>query len=65
MDTTEITLATGDRYQIMGSLEDVEAVIISASRGSILQFAWFSDPDGGRFGVNPGSVVSLRSGETE
>jgi hypothetical protein len=60
LDATEITLVTGDRYQIRGALEDVEATIIAASRGSIMQLAWLTDHDGDRIGVNPGAVVSLR-----
>jgi hypothetical protein len=53
-------MVTGDRYEIRGSPEDVEATIIAASRGSIMQLAWLTDRDGDRIGVNPGSVVSLR-----
>ena len=59
-----MTLVTGERYQIQGSPEDVEAVIIAASRGSILQFAWLTEREGERIGVNPASVVSLRVSET-
>lgn len=64
MDTAVITLVTGERYQIVGSLEEVEAAIIAASRGSIMQFAWLTEPGGEKLGVNPASVVSLRVGAT-
>jgi hypothetical protein len=57
-----MTLVTGERYDVQGSLEQVEAAIIAASRGSILQFAWLTDLGGEKFGVNPGSVVSLHQG---
>jgi hypothetical protein len=63
LSTTEITLVTGERYSIQGSLDEVEALIIAASRGSILQFAWLTETRGERIGVNPGSVVSLRESE--
>ena len=59
-----MTLVTGERYQIVGSLEEVEATIIAASRGSIMQFAWLAELGGEKIGVNPASVVSLRVGET-
>jgi hypothetical protein len=58
-----MTLVTGERYQLQGSLEDVEAAIIAASRGSIMQFAWVTERGGKRIGVNPASVVSLRVSE--
>jgi hypothetical protein len=61
VDITEMTLVTGDRYQIEGSVDTVEAAIISASRGSIMQLAWLTDREGLSVGVNPGSVVSLRA----
>ncbi|HWF26224.1 MAG TPA: hypothetical protein VG275_12290 [Solirubrobacteraceae bacterium] len=64
MITTEMTLVTGERYRVQGSLQEVEAAIIAASRGSIMQFAWLTDLDGEKFGVNPASVISLHQGAT-
>ncbi len=65
MDTTEITLVTGERFEISGSVDEVESTIIAASRGSIMQFAWLTKRDGAeKIGVNPACVVSLRVGET-
>jgi hypothetical protein len=59
---TEITVATGVRYSVEGDAGDVERVILNAARGSIMEFAWLTDADtGGRVGVNPASVVSLRA----
>ncbi len=51
---------TGQRYTVRGTLQEVEAAIIAASRGSIMQFAWLTDQQGAQIGVNPASVVSLR-----
>jgi hypothetical protein len=64
LDTAVITLVTGERYQIQGSLDEVETAIIAASRGSIMQFAWLTEVGGAKLGVNPASVVSLRVGAT-
>jgi hypothetical protein len=56
----ELSLVTGERYSVRGTLEEVEAAIIAASRGSIMQFAWLTDEQGEKIGVNPSAVVSLR-----
>ena len=62
MPTTEITLVTGERYEVDGSPETVEATIIGAARGSIMQIAWLEEADGGgSVGINPAHVVSLRA----
>lgn len=58
-----MTLVTGERYQVQGSPEQVESTIVAASRGSIMQLAWLTDSRGERIGVNPTSVVSLRTAE--
>ncbi len=64
LETTEIALLTGDRYAVSGSLQEVEAIIIAASRGSIMQIAWLTDTvSGALVGINPASIVSLRAGE--
>ena len=59
-----MTLMTGERFHVIGTVEEVEATIIAASRGSIMQFAWLTHHEGERIGVNPASVVSLRVSET-
>ncbi len=62
MNTTEVTLVTGQRYEIAGSPEEVEHAIIAASRGSIMQLAWLTECDGGpAVGINPATIVSLRA----
>ena len=61
MDTTEVTLVTGQRYEIAGSPHDVEQAIIAASRGSIMQLAWLTERKSqSTVGINPASIVSLR-----
>jgi hypothetical protein len=58
---TEITLAGGERLRIEGTPDDVEAAILSAARGSIMEFAWLTDADSGqRVGVSPDHVSMLR-----
>jgi hypothetical protein len=59
-----MTLMTGERFHVIGTVEEVEATIIAASRGSIMQFAWLNPREGDRIGVNPAAVVSLRVGES-
>ncbi len=57
-----MTLVTGERLEIRGSIEEVESMIIAASRGSIMQLAWLTErASGEKIGVNPASVVSLRA----
>lgn len=60
-DETEIILVTGERYRVEGDPKHVERMILDAARGSIMQFAWFSDAGtGGDLAVNPEHVVALR-----
>ena len=62
METTEITVITGERYELKGSLEEVEATILSASRGSLMQFAWVTERGSdAAVGINPACIVSLRA----
>jgi cation transporter-like permease len=62
MSITEITLAGGERLQVQGEAETIEAAILSAARGSLLEFAWMADArTGERIGVNPDHVVALRA----
>ncbi len=61
--TTEITVASGDRYRVQGAAKDVERLIIDAARGSIMQLAWLVEAEtGDELAVNPESVVLLRAG---
>jgi hypothetical protein len=58
---TELTLSGGDRVRVEGEPPDIEAAILSASRGSLMEFAWLTEADSGeRIGINPDRVVMLR-----
>lgn len=60
--TTEITVATGDRYRVTGSPAEIERLILNAARGSIMELAWMVEAETGeRLGLNPDCVVSLRA----
>lgn len=59
---TEITLAGGDHVRVDGDAKDIEAAILAADRGSIMEFAWMIESKTGhRVGVNPNCVVMLRA----
>jgi hypothetical protein len=59
---TEITLLGGERHRVEGQAKDVEQQILGAARGSIMQFAWFTDAQTAEpLGVNPEHVMTLRS----
>jgi hypothetical protein len=59
---TEITIIGGDRLQVQGDAKHIEAQILSAARGSILEFAWMTEATTGQqIGVNPDQVVLLRA----
>jgi hypothetical protein len=61
---TTVTVVTGQRYEIRGSPETVEAAIVGASRGSIMQLAWFTESASGRsIAINPLHVVALEAAE--
>jgi hypothetical protein len=61
--TAVVVMLTGERYEVEGSLQDVEAAIVAASRGSILQLAWMTEADSGRsIAINPLHVVALEPG---
>ncbi|HXD65077.1 MAG TPA: hypothetical protein VNV17_10690 [Solirubrobacteraceae bacterium] len=64
MSVTELTLSGGERVRVDGDSHDVEAAILSAARGSLLEFAWMTEADSGqRIGVNPDRVVMIRAAE--
>ena len=57
---TTVTVVTGQRYEIRGSPQEVEAAIVGASRGSIMQLAWFTEAESERaIAINPIHVVAL------
>ncbi len=61
MTITELTLVGGERLRVEGDPRDIEVAILSAARGSIMEFAWMVEADSGqRVGVNPDHVLLLR-----
>jgi hypothetical protein len=64
VSTTELTLTGGERLRVEGDPQAVEAAILAADRGSIMEFAWMTEVDSGqRVGVNPDHVLMLRAVE--
>jgi hypothetical protein len=64
LSITELTLSGGERVRVDGDSHDVEAAILAAARGSLLEFAWMTEADSGqRVGVNPDRVVMIRAAE--
>jgi hypothetical protein len=62
LDTSEITLTTGERCELQESLEVVESTILSASRGSVMQLVWLTErASSAAVGINPACIVSLRA----
>jgi hypothetical protein len=59
---TEITLAGGEHLRVEGDAEQVQALILSAARGSLMELAWMTEAETGqRIGVNPDHVLFLRA----
>ena len=59
---TLVTMTTGERYEVDGSAESIEAAIVGASRGSIMQLAWLTEAGTGRsIAINPLHVVALEA----
>lgn len=57
----EILLSGGERLRVAGDPQAIEAAILSAARGSIMELAWMTEVDSGqRVGVNPEHVLLLR-----
>jgi hypothetical protein len=62
VSATQLTMVTGERYEVTGAPQQVESAILSAARGSLLEFAWLEEAASGRpVGINPAHVVSLRA----
>jgi hypothetical protein len=59
---TELTLVTGDRFRVEGSLKEVERSILDAARGSIMQLAWLIEAETRNdLGINPDHVVLIQA----
>ena len=62
MADTELTLTGGQRLHVEGEPHTVEAAIIAAARGSIMELAWVVEAGSGeRLGLNPDHVVMIRA----
>jgi hypothetical protein len=58
---TEVSLVGGASLRAAGEPSRVEAQILSAARGSLMELAWLTDAATGmQVGVNPDHVVMLR-----
>ena len=52
----------GDRLRVVQDVEQVEAAILSAARGSIMELAWLTEADTGeRIAINPDHVLMMRA----
>jgi hypothetical protein len=61
MASTEVIVVCGDRYRVDGDAKDVERLIVSAARGSIMELVWLDDVENGsRVAINPEHVVAIR-----
>ena len=64
MASTELTLITGQCYEVAGSPQEVEAALVAAARGSMMELAWVTEVVSGRpLGVNPEHLVTLRASQ--
>ncbi len=54
----------GERLLVKGGPRDVEAAVLAAARGSLMELAWVPDADTGQLvGVNPDHVVLIRAAD--
>lgn len=59
---TEIFVLGGERVLVEGEAKQIEAAILSAARGSIMEFAWMTEAETGELvGINPEHVLMLRA----
>ena len=61
--SVEIRLASGERFKVDGTFEEVEKRLSDASRSAASRLAWFSQSEGGAsVAINPAQVESLVDG---
>ncbi len=59
---TEIILAGGETYRVQGDARQIEALIIDAARGSMMDFAWMVDAETGEdVALNPEHIAMIRA----
>jgi hypothetical protein len=62
MAVTELTFTGGERLLVEGDPPDVEARILSAARGSLMELAWLTEDGTGRdVGINPEHLLMIRA----
>ncbi len=62
VSVTELTLTGGERLRVEGDPHHVEAAILAAARGSLMELAWLTQADSHQpVGVNPDHVLMLRA----
>jgi hypothetical protein len=62
-ETTVLLLATGERLEVEGALDEIAKRLENATRSSAGTLAWFEEARGSqRLGINPAHVVSIRPG---
>jgi hypothetical protein len=62
---TEIFVVGGERIMVEGEAKQIEAAILAAARGSIMEFAWMTEAQTGELiGINPDHVLMLRAPST-
>ena len=64
-DTTDILVVSGERFRVRGKPDVVEAAVLDAARGSVLELAWLVEDESGQsLGLNPEHVVALCASRT-
>ncbi|HXB17063.1 MAG TPA: hypothetical protein VNV44_15110 [Solirubrobacteraceae bacterium] len=60
LPVTEILVVGGKSFRVRGAAEDVEAKILEAARGSILELVWLEEAEAGRpVALNPAHIVAV------
>ncbi len=60
LPVTEILVVGGKSFRVQGAAEEVEAKILEAARGSILELVWLEEAGGGRsVALNPAHIVAV------
>ncbi|MHB8532725.1 MAG: hypothetical protein ACYDC2_08395 [Solirubrobacteraceae bacterium] len=63
-EITEILVVAGVRFRVQGTPEEVEAKILDAARGSILELVWLAEAESGEMiALNPAHIVALAGAE--
>ena len=60
LSVTEILVVGGKSFRVRGAPEEVEAKILEAARGSILELVWLEEAGAGRsVALNPAHIVAV------